>query len=157
MSTPAIRFLERAKIEFAVHRYDAASLDETASYGEAVAAQLGISPDRLLKTLVVDVDGTAHVGIVPVSGSLDLKALAKAVGGKRAVMANPTDAERATGYVTGGISPFGQRKRLPVILDVSAFNHPLVLVSGGKRGLQIEVSPEVLKGALGARVAAIAG
>ncbi len=101
--------------------------------------------------------GRRDVGIVPVSGSLDLKALAKAVGGKRAVMANPTDAERATGYVTGGISPFGQRKRLPVIVDVSAFNHPLVLVSGGKRGLQIEVSPEALKGALAARVAAIAG
>jgi Cys-tRNA(Pro)/Cys-tRNA(Cys) deacylase len=95
----------------------------------------------VFKTLVASVDGRLTVGVVPVSGSLDLKALAVAVGGKRGSMADPADAQRATGYVTGGISPFGQRSRLPVVVDASARDWPTVYVSGGRRGLQVEVAP----------------
>ena len=124
MSTPAIRTLERAKINFTIHTYDDNSLDHALSYGEAVAAQLGVSPERLFKTLVIDVDGAPHIAAVPVAGSLDLKAFAKAAGGKRAVMASAAVAERSTGYVTGGISPFGQRKRLPFVVDVSKARSP---------------------------------
>lgn len=155
MSTPAIRTLERAKINFTIHTYDDNSLDHALSYGEAVAAQLGVSPERLFKTLVIDVDGAPHIAAVPVAGSLDLKAFAKAAGGKRAVMASAAIAERSTGYVTGGISPFGQRKRLPFVVDVSVLDHASVWVSGGKRGLQIELAPEALVKEVAARVARI--
>ena len=155
MSTPAIRTLERAKINFTIHTYDDNSLDHALSYGEAVAAQLGVSPERLFKTLVIDVDGAPHIAAVPVAGSLDLKAFAKAAGGKRAVMASAAVAERSTGYVTGGISPFGQRKRLPFVVDVSVLDHASVWVSGGKRGLQIELAPEALVKEVAARVARI--
>lgn len=131
--------LTRQRIAFTAHRYE---VDEHApSYGEAAAAALGVEPGRVFKTLVASVDGRLTVGVVPVSGSLDLKALAAAVGGKRGSMADPADAQRATGYVTGGISPFGQRSRLPVVVDVSAREWPTVYVSGGRRGLQVEVAP----------------
>ena len=155
MSTPAIRSLERAKIDFAIHTYDDTSLDDDLSYGEAVAAQLGVSPERLFKTLVIDVDGAPHVAAVPVAGLLDLKAFAKAAGGKRAVMASTAVAERSTGYVTGGISPFGQRKRLPFVVDASVLDHASVWVSGGKRGLQLELAPQALVKEVAARVARI--
>ncbi|MGZ5400099.1 MAG: aminoacyl-tRNA deacylase, partial [Nocardioides sp.] len=98
-------------------------------------------PGRVFKTLLADLDGELVVGIVPVSGRLDLKALARALGGSRAVMADVAAAERATGYVAGGISPIGQRRRHRTVLDTSALDHPTILVSGGRRGLDLELSP----------------
>jgi Cys-tRNA(Pro)/Cys-tRNA(Cys) deacylase len=110
----------------------------------------------VFKTLVAEVDGRLTVGVVPVTGSLNLKALAAAVGGKRAGMADPARAERATGYVTGGISPFGQRSRLPIVVDSSASAWPTVYVSGGRRGLEVEVAPADLIALTGAVCAPIA-
>ncbi|MEU1436502.1 Cys-tRNA(Pro) deacylase [Streptomyces sp. NPDC005775] len=137
--TPATVALTAAGVEFTVHAYehDPAS----ASYGEEAAEALGVSPDRVFKTLVADVDGRLTVAVVPVAGSLDLKALASATGGKRATMADPAAAERTTGYVRGGISPLGQRKRLPTVLDASARSHATICVSAGRRGLEVELSP----------------
>ncbi|MFD0020906.1 Cys-tRNA(Pro) deacylase [Streptomyces sp. NPDC058382] len=151
--TPATVALTAAGTAFTVHAYehDPAS----ASYGEEAAEALGVSPDRVFKTLVADVDGHLTVAVVPVAGSLDLKALASAVGGKRATMADPAAAERTTGYVRGGISPLGQRKRLPTVLDASAREHPTICVSAGRRGLEVEVSPEDLASLTGAVFAAI--
>ena len=114
------------------------------SYGEEAAEALGVSPDRVFKTLVADVDGELTVAVVPVAGHLDLKALAAAVGGKRATMADPAAAERTTGYVRGGISPLGQRKRLRTVLDASASPTPTICVSAGRRGLEVELAPEDL-------------
>jgi len=127
------------------------------TYGEAVAAAIGFEPGRVFKTLIAEIDGKPIVAIVPVSRSLRLKALASARSGKRAVMADPADAERLTGYVTGGISPFGQRKRLPVVLDTTAMGRETICVSGGQRGLQLEVAPGDLAAHLGALVASISG
>ena len=140
--TPATVALTAAGTEFTVHAYehDPAS----PSYGEEAAQALGVSPDRVFKTLVAEVDGRLTVAVVPVAGSLDLKALAAAAGGKRATMADPAAAERTTGYVRGGISPLGQRKRLPTVLDASARTHPTICVSAGRRGLEVELSPEDL-------------
>ncbi|MEU5051910.1 Cys-tRNA(Pro) deacylase [Streptomyces sp. NPDC021096] len=141
-ATPAIVALEKAGTAFSVHAYDH---DPAApSYGEEAAQALGVEPGRVFKTLVADVDGTLTVAVVPVSGSLDLKALAAAVGGKRAAMADPAAAERTTGYVRGGISPLGQRKRLPTALDASARAHATICVSAGRRGLEVELSPDDL-------------
>lgn len=152
--TPATALLARAKITFTPHTYE---VDPRAtSYGEAAAEALGVEPSRLFKTLVTTVDGQLTVGVVPVSTSLDLKALAAAVGGKRAAMAEPAAAERATGYVTGGISPVGQRSRLPIVIDASATDLATVFVSGGRRGLQIELAPGDLVEVTGARLARIA-
>jgi Cys-tRNA(Pro)/Cys-tRNA(Cys) deacylase len=151
--TPATVLLTKQRVAFTAHRYE---VDEHAtSYGEAAAGALGVPPGRVFKTLVASVDGRLTVGVVPVSGSLDLKALAAAVGGKRGSMADPTEAQRATGYVTGGISPFAQRSRLPVVVDVSARNWPTVYVSGGRRGLQVEVAPDDLVRLTSATEAAI--
>jgi Cys-tRNA(Pro)/Cys-tRNA(Cys) deacylase len=137
--TPATVALTKAGISFEVHRYDH---DPTAtSYGEEAAAALGLDPRRVFKTLFASVDGRLVVGVVPVSRQLDLKALAAAVGGKKAVMARPEDAERATGYVVGGISPIGQKKAHPTVLDESAFGYDTIFVSGGRRGLDLEVAP----------------
>ncbi|MET7859011.1 Cys-tRNA(Pro) deacylase [Streptomyces sp. NPDC005318] len=140
--TPATVALTAAGTPFTTHAYehDPAS----PSYGEAAAEALGVSPDRVFKTLVADVDGNLTVAVVPVAGSLDLKALASAVGGKRAAMADPAAAERTTGYVRGGISPLGQRKRLPTVLDASAQAHETICVSAGRRGLEVELSPKDL-------------
>ncbi|MEU2247638.1 Cys-tRNA(Pro) deacylase [Streptomyces sp. NPDC019224] len=140
--TPATVALTAAGTAFTVHAYehDPAS----PSYGEEAAQALGVSPDRVFKTLVADVDGRLTVAVVPVAGSLDLKALAAAAGGKRATMADPAAAERTTGYVRGGISPLGQRKRLPTVLDASARAHATICVSAGRRGLEVELSPEDL-------------
>jgi Cys-tRNA(Pro)/Cys-tRNA(Cys) deacylase len=152
--TPATALLTRQKVAFTAHTYEADPRAE--SYGAAAAQALGADPARVFKTLVASVDGRLAVGVVPVSSSLDLKALAAALGGKRAAMAEPAAAERATGYVTGGISPFGQRSRLPIVLDSSAPAWPSVFVSGGRRGLQIEVAPADLVRLTGATVAPIA-
>jgi Cys-tRNA(Pro)/Cys-tRNA(Cys) deacylase len=151
--TPATVALERAGVAFTSHAYEhdpAAS-----SYGLEAAEVLGLDPAAVFKTLLADVDGRLVVGIVPVAGQLDLKALAAAVGGKRAAMADPAAAERTTGYVIGGISPIGQRKRLPTVLDSSALGLPTIYVSGGKRGLDLGLDPRDLVTLLEAAVAPI--
>lgn len=134
--------LERAGVTFEVRAYEHDPGAE--SYGLEAAASLGVDPARVFKTLLVEADGALAVGIVPVDTLLDLKAVAAVLGVKKAVMAQPADAERATGYVVGGISPIGQRRRLPTVLDSSALEHPTVLVSGGRRGLDLELSPRDL-------------
>ncbi|WP_381563966.1 Cys-tRNA(Pro) deacylase [Streptomyces eurythermus] len=140
--TPATVALTAAGVDFTVHSYD--HDPSHPSYGEEAAEAMGVSPDRVFKTLVAEVDGSLVVGVVPVAGSLDLKALAAAVGGKRAAMADPALAERTTGYVRGGISPLGQRKKLTTVLDDSAGSHPTICVSAGRRGLEVELSPKDL-------------
>ncbi len=147
-STPATTYLLRSGIAHRVHEYEIVEDGET--YGEAVAAALGVDPDRLFKTLVAEVDDRAVVGIVPVSGRLSLKALARVAGGKRARMVDAATAERLTGYVIGGISPFGRRRDLPVFVDRSMVGFETVFVSAGMRGLQVEVSPSALITALSA-------
>jgi Cys-tRNA(Pro)/Cys-tRNA(Cys) deacylase len=153
-STRAIDILGRAGISFVVHEYEVT--DSDLSYGEAAAESLGVDPDRVFKTLVAIVDDAPIIGIVPVSGRLSLKRLAKAAGGKRADMADPATAQRLTGYVVGGISPFGQTRRLPMFVDASVERYATVYVSAGKRGLQAEVSPEDLLKVASARTADIA-
>lgn len=152
--TTATIALERARIPFTVHEYD--HDPRHASYGLEAVSALGADPSRVFKTLVAEVDGRLTVGVVPVERQLDLKALAAAAGGKRAKMAEVADAERATGYVAGGISPLGQRKRLPVIIDESALAASTIYCSAGRRGLEIELAPADLIRAAGATVAAIA-
>ncbi|MEV6511669.1 Cys-tRNA(Pro) deacylase [Streptomyces sp. NPDC051642] len=141
--TPATVALTAAGVPYDLHAYD--HDPSHPSYGEEAAEAMAVSPDRVFKTLLADVDGTLTVAVVPVAGQLDLKALASAVGGKRATMADPTLAERTTGYVRGGISPLGQRKKLRTVLDASATTHPTICVSAGRRGLEVELSPEDLK------------
>ncbi|GGZ49191.1 Cys-tRNA(Pro) deacylase [Streptomyces bluensis] len=140
--TPATVALTTAGVDFTVHSYE--HDPSHPSYGEEAAEAMGVSPDRVFKTLVADVDGALVVAVVPVAGSLDLKALASAVGGKRAAMADPALAERTTGYVRGGISPLGQRRRLRTVLDASADTHTTICVSAGRRGLEVELSPKDL-------------
>ncbi|MFD6937779.1 Cys-tRNA(Pro) deacylase [Streptomyces goshikiensis] len=140
--TPAIVALTAAGAGFTVHAYEHDPAHP--SYGEEAAQAMGVSPDRVFKTLIAEVDGELVVAVVPVSGSLDLKALAAAVSGKRAAMADPALAERTTGYVRGGISPLGQRKRLRTVLDASASAHPTICVSAGRRGLEVELPPATL-------------
>lgn len=152
--TPATVALTTAGVFFTVHAYD--HDPSHPSYGEEAAEAMGVSPDRVFKTLVADVDGTLTVAVVPVAGSLDLKALATAVSGKRAAMADPTLAERTTGYVRGGISPLGQRKKLPTVLDASASAHATICVSAGRRGLEVELSPTDLTRLTDATLAPIA-
>lgn len=137
--TPATVALTAAGVAFTLHPYD--HDPAAASYGAEAAQALGVPQERVLKTLLADVDGSLVVGVVPVSGQLDLKALAAAVGGKRAAMADPAVAERTTGYVVGGISPLGQRRRLPTVLDASALGWETVFVSAGRRGLDVELDP----------------
>lgn len=151
--TPATVALTTAGTAFTLHSY----VHDPAhpSYGEEAAEALDIPAERIFKTLVAEVDGALTVAVVPVSGSLDLKALAAAVGGKRATMADPADAERTTGYVRGGISPLGQRRRLPTVLDASAQAHPTICVSAGRRGLDVELAPDDLAALTGAVVAAV--
>jgi Cys-tRNA(Pro)/Cys-tRNA(Cys) deacylase len=146
--------LGRQKVPHRVHAYQHDARAE--SYGAEAAAALGIEPARCFKTLVATVDGDLAVAVVPVTGSLDLKALAAAVGGKRAAMADPVLAERTTGYVRGGISPLGQRKRLPTVVDASAEGYGTVYVSAGRRGLEIELAPADLVRLTAATVAPIA-
>jgi Cys-tRNA(Pro)/Cys-tRNA(Cys) deacylase len=160
--TPATVALSRAGIDFTVRSYEHdPSVAADVSYGEEAAVALGVDPARVFKTLLGVVDqaggssrsGRLAVAIVPVTGKLDLKALARALGGKRAQLAEPADAERVTGYVVGGISPVGQKRRLPTVLDATALEHATVLVSGGRRGMDIELAPADLVAVTGARVA----
>jgi len=152
--TPATALLARQRVTHRLHTYDVEA--DTPNYGAVVADSLGIAQDRVFKTLVTEVDGALTVAIVPVSGDVDLKALAGAVGGKRASLADRALAERTTGYVRGGISPLGQRKRLPTVLDASATGHPTIYVSAGRRGLQVELDPADLIRLTGATTASIA-
>ncbi|MHA6617294.1 Cys-tRNA(Pro) deacylase [Pseudonocardia sp. DLS-67] len=151
--TPATALLTKQGVTHRVHSYDHGAGQ---AYGPEAADRLGLDPERVYKTLVAEVDGTLTVGVVPVSATLDLKALAGAVGGKRARMAEIAAAERATGYVAGGISPLGQRKRLPTVVDASAQQWETMFCSGGRRGLEIELAPSELVRLCGATVAEIA-
>ena len=141
--TPAIKNLEKAKIKYQVHKY---SHDPSSRvYGEEEAEKLNIPSDRIFKTLVVSVDNNILlVAVVPVSKQLDLRLFAKTAGSKKAKMADKNLVERATGYVIGGVSPIGQKKKLKTIIDTSALKFNTVYVSAGRRGLQIELAPENL-------------
>ena len=152
--TPATTELTRLGVAFGVHPYE--HDPAAASYGLEAAAALSVPPGQVFKTLLVEADRGLAVGIVPVDRSLDLKALAAALGLKKVSMADPAAAERSTGYVVGGISPIGQRKRLPTVLDLGANAFDVVYVSGGRRGLDLSLSPTDLVAATGAVMAAIA-
>ncbi|HWV58877.1 MAG TPA: Cys-tRNA(Pro) deacylase [Longimicrobiales bacterium] len=152
--TPAVLAARRARVEFRIHEYEHDPAAE--SYGLEAALKLGVAPERVFKTLVANVDADLVVAIVPVACTLDLKALASATNGKRAAMAEMRAAERATGYVAGGISPLGQKKRLRTVLDESALQHETVFVSAGRRGLELELSPHDLSRLTSAVIAPIA-
>ncbi|WBB79232.1 Cys-tRNA(Pro) deacylase [Micromonospora sp. WMMD882] len=152
--TPATALLTRRGVRHSVHPYRVPP--ETPQYGARVAAALGVPTGQVFKTLVTEVDGGLTVAVVPVTGELDLKALAAAVGGKRAGLADRVLAERVTGYVRGGISPLGQRRRLPTVLDSSALGFPTVYVSAGRRGLQVQLAPADLIALTGATTAPLA-
>jgi Cys-tRNA(Pro)/Cys-tRNA(Cys) deacylase len=137
--TPATVALTRAGIDFTLHEY--AHDPRAHSYGLEAADALGLDPDRVFKTLMASVDGGLAVAVVPVSGQLDLKALARALAASKAAMAERAAAERATGYVAGGISPIGQRRPHPTVLDESALLFPTIYVSAGRRGLDLEIAP----------------
>lgn len=163
--TPATVALTRAGVAFTEHAYEhdadgtrslrRSGSDRPEGFGLEAAASLGLDPATVFKTLLAEVDGDLVVGIVPVAGQLDLKALAAAVGGKKAAMADPGVAERVTGYVVGGISPVGQKRRLRTVLDDSADEHPVVYVSGGRRGLDLGLAPADLARVTGATRARI--
>lgn len=153
--TPAIVAAERAKVAYTMHEYVHDPRAE--SYGLEAAEALGVAPERVFKTLLAAVDGARLVvAVVPVVAQLDLRALAAAAGGRKAELAKPGDAERATGYVVGGISPLGQKRRLPTFLDISVEGHRTIHVSAGRRGLEIELAPADLAALTGATVASIA-
>ncbi len=153
-ATPATRALDAAGVAYRLHAF---SHDPQAErFGEEAAEALGVGPERVGKTLVVvDEDGGHRNAVVGVDGRLDLKALASAAGVKRIAMAEVADAERVTGYVHGGISPFGQRRRLPTVVDAGLAAHDRVIVNGGRRGLQVELAPADLVALTGATVAPI--
>lgn len=153
-ATPAIAALLAAGIVHEVRSYE--HDPATSSFGAEAAALLGVEPARVLKTLVVAAGAELVVGVVPVSGHLDLKALGAAVGAKRLVMADPSAAERSSGYVVGAISPIGQRRRLRTVVDASALAHGTVLCSAGRRGLEVELAPADLVAVTGAVVAPVA-
>ena len=152
--TPATALLTKAKIGFTLHSYD--HDPRAQGFGEEAASSLGVDPAQIFKTLIASVEGRLACAVVPVAARLDLKAFAAALGGKRAELADPAAAARATGYVIGGISPLGQRSRLKVVVDSSAEQFATVYVSAGKRGLQVELAPADLARAAGATFAPIA-
>jgi len=156
-ATPAMVMLERSGIEFAVHAFDHDLVDaEELGYGRAAAHALGVDESRVFKTLLAQSEKSAVVAIVPVSSQLSLKALAQVLGVKRCEMVSANDAQRITGYVVGGISPFGQKKKLLTVVDESAIDLSTMFVSGGRRGLDIEVAPTELIRVLDALSGAIA-
>jgi Cys-tRNA(Pro)/Cys-tRNA(Cys) deacylase len=148
--TPAVQAAERAGIAFTLHEYEGVEYGD-GDYGVAVANALGRPPGQLFKTLVANADGTLEVFVVPADRQLDLRA-----AGKRTTLAGKAEAERATGYVVGGISPLGQRKRLPTTIDASALEWETILVSAGRRGLQIELAPADLVRLTGAELRDVA-
>ena len=145
--TPALVAVRAAGIDHVVHEYEAPGSavprerDRRPHYGLDAAAALGVDPSRVFKTLIAAVDGRLVAVVVPVAGELDLKALAAVLDGRKAILADPVEAERATGYVVGGISPLGMRRSLPTVVDRSAAGFGTVFVSGGRRGLQLEMAP----------------
>jgi len=154
--TPAINLLKKKKIKHNVHSFK--HDPNFGAYGDEVVEKLGFEAERVFKTIIVALDGNGKNlcgAIVPVTGLTDLKHVAKAAGAKKAAMADPKEAERATGYVTGGISPVGHKKRIPLLLDAQAMDHTTIMVSGGKRGLELEIAPEDLIATTGAKVASI--
>ena len=153
-ATPALQLLARERVAHEVRAYD--HDPAVTDYGREAADALGVDPAQVFKTLLADLDGELVVAIVPVDGKLDLKALAAALGGKKAAMADPKAAERTTGYIVGGISPLGQKRRLRTVLDASAHDNPTVLVSAGRRGLDVELAPTDLVRLTGALIAPIA-
>jgi Cys-tRNA(Pro)/Cys-tRNA(Cys) deacylase len=152
--TPATVALDRAHVSYTLHPY--AHDSRAGSYGEEAAALLGVDPRRIFKTLIAAVDSRLVCAVVPVASRLNLKALASAAGGRRAELAEPAKAQRATGYVLGGISPLGHKSAIPVVVDSSATGFETVFVSAGKRGLQVELAPVDLLRLTGAGTAAIA-
>ena len=152
--TPALVILQRSGVDFSVHTY--AHDPAAESFGMEAAEALKLDPATVFKTLLAEVDGASTVAIVPVTGQLDLKGLAAARGGKRARMMEVAAAERMTGYVAGGISPLGQRKALPTVIDASAEGLATIYVSGGQRGLDIGIAPADLLRLTGATYAPIA-
>jgi Cys-tRNA(Pro)/Cys-tRNA(Cys) deacylase len=148
--TPATTVVESAGIDFALHEYEHDPASE--SFGLEAAERLDVEAARVFKTLLADLDGRLHVAIVPVERQLDLKKL----GGKRSAMADPKRVERSTGYVLGGVSPLGQRRRLPTTVETSALEHETVFVSAGRRGLELELDPHDLVRLTDARVRSIA-
>ena len=152
--TRAVQALQRAGVAHTLHPYD--HDPRTESYGLEAAEVLGVEQTRVFKTLLADADGRLVVAVVPVSGRLDLKALARAVGARKATMADPAAAQRATGYVVGGISPLGQKRPHPTVVDASALDHDTVLVSAGRRGLDVELAPGDLVSLTAATTAPIA-
>lgn len=154
-ATPAVATLVAARVQHTVHAYEHDPASDL-SYGLEAAAALGVDPKRVFKTLCAYVDGRLCVGIVPVSSTLNLKAFAQVLGGKRAEMAPPADAERSSGYVVGGISPIGQRKQLPTALDETAESFDTIYVSAGRRGLDLGLAPSDLVAVTGAAMGRIA-
>jgi Cys-tRNA(Pro)/Cys-tRNA(Cys) deacylase len=162
--TPATTVLTAAGVAFTAHAFEAGDrargngrgTADRASFGAEAGDALGVDAARVFKTLVAEVDGALWVAVVPVPAHLDLKAMAAAAGGKRATMADPAQAERSSGYVVGGISPLGQRRPLPTLVDASARQHPTIFVSGGRRGLDLELAPDDLVRLTSARTAPIA-
>jgi Cys-tRNA(Pro)/Cys-tRNA(Cys) deacylase len=152
-ATPATVALDRAGIGYTPHAYDHDAANT--NFGLEAADVLGIDPEQVFKTLLADVDGALVVAIVPVSGKLDLKALASAVGGKKAAMADPALAQKRTGYIVGGISPIGQKTAHPTVLDETAELFDTIFVSGGRRGFDIELAPADLVRITGGTIAAI--
>ncbi len=150
--TPAIKLLEKLKISFTLHPYDCEAHDD---FGKHAASQLGLPEEQVFKTLVAHHDKQAVVAIVPSSGMCSLKQLAKATGLKKVEMLKPADAEKLTGYKVGGISPLAQKKALPTVLDESALLFDRILVSGGKRGLSVGVSPREMEEKMGWLIAPI--
>ena len=141
--TPGINTAKRAKIFYRVHEYDHDSSSH--SYGAEAAEKMGVAEERIFKTLVISVGPKdLIVGVVPVASSLHMKRMAKAVGAKKAGMAEPSDVEKSTGYVLGGVSPLGQKRKLVTIIDSSAQKYPTIFVSAGRRGLELEVKPDDL-------------
>lgn len=152
-ATPATRALDAAKVSYRLHAY--AYDPEAANVGQHAAAALGIEPARVLKTLMIELDGKPACAVVPVDHELSLKRVAAALGGKHAAMLPVASAERVTGYHVGGISPFGQKKRVPIAVDATALAHATVYCNGGQRGLQLELDPRVIVERLGAVVATL--
>jgi len=147
--TPAIRCLKKANIEYQIHQYK--HDPNSKAYGKEAAEKLNVSVDRLFKTLVVSMDDTdMSVAVVPVSRQLDLKLFAKSVKAKKVRMADKKEVERSTGYLLGGVSPIGQKKKLKTIIDISASNFDSVYVSAGRRGMQVQLSPKDLSSQTGA-------
>lgn len=158
VATPATRALEKAGIAFRVRQYehDPDAVARGLPYGEEAAAALDLPAGQIFKTILISVDGTPGVVIAPVTSQIQMKRAAQALGGRRASLLDPSDAERLTGYVIGGISPVGQKRRLPTVLDTSAMEYAHVVVSAGRRGVDVELAPTDLVSVTGATVADLA-